>query len=594
MLLYLPLCVTSQNIFINPQSKKTTSLNGNWQYIIDPYETGYLSFHGEIYDQKNPNATSAYYNNYHAKDKLELVEYDFDKSSQIKVPSDWNTQKRELLYYEGTLWYKKSFDYILPSTQKLFLYFGAVNYKAEVYFNGAKLGIHEGGFTPFDFEITNLVRQKNNYIVVKIDNIRKKDAIPSTNTDWWNYGGITRDVLLVEEPATYIKDYSIQLQKNNPQLLECSIALNDTSKIKNITIKIPELNITKTIVAEKNTTFTIPVSAKIKYWSPNSPTLYKVIIETPYQKIVDNIGFRNIETSGPDILLNGKSIFLRGICLHEEINGRRATSNTDARLLLTYAKSLGCNYVRLAHYPHNENIIKLADEMGLLVWEEIPVYWTIDFNNPLVLEKAKNQLTSVINRDKNRAAVIIWSIANETPLSQARNAFLSSLITKAKQLDNTRLISAALLTRNENEIGIIDDKIGEPLDIISFNQYRGWYGGDLVTAPAAKWVTPYNKPVIVSEFGGDAKQGLHGTIKERWTEEYQEYLFQQNLLMIEKIPNIRGISPWILMDFRSPRRNLPNIQDGFNRKGLIFDKGVQKKAFFKLQKFYKKIKLQYE
>jgi beta-glucuronidase len=280
--------------------------------------------------------------------------------------------------------------------------------------------------------------------------------------------------------------------------------------------------------------------------------------------------------------------------MHEELNGRRANSKADAVTLLTYAKELGCNYVRLAHYPHNEYMLRMADKLGLMVWEEIPVYWTIDFNNKATFDNAKNQLTEVITRDKNRACVIIWSMANETPLSEARNSFLINLVKHTKTLDTTRLLSAALLTRGENGVGIIDDEIGEYLDIISFNQYRGWYGGDLKTAPDAKWTTPFNKPVVVSEFGGDAKQGLHGPKEERWNEEYQEYLYQQNLLMIEKIPNIRGISPWILTDFRSPRRNLPGIQDGFNRKGLISDKGNKKKAFYALQAFYKRIMLQFK
>jgi len=309
--------------------------------------------------------------------------------------------------------------------------------------------------------------------------------------------------------------------------------------------------------------------------------------------LIDNIGFRTIETKGADILLNGKSIYLRGISIHEEYKGRRATSEADAFALLTWAKELGCNYVRLAHYPHNEYMIRLADKMGLLVWEEIPVYWTIDFTNAATYANAKNQLTEVITRDKNRACIIIWSMANETNLSEARNSFLINLIKYTKTLDNSRLISAAQLTHSENGIGIIDDKVGEYVDIIAFNEYRGWYGGDLETAPDAKWNIFYKKPVVVSEFGGSAKQGLHGAKDERWTEEYQEYLYQQNLLMIEKIPNIRGMSPWILTDFRSPRRVLPGIQDGFNRKGLISDAGNKKKAFSVLQDFYKKMKLQY-
>ncbi|MBL0147145.1 MAG: family 16 glycosylhydrolase [Chitinophagaceae bacterium] len=595
MLVGLPLITFSQNTFVNTISKKTTSLNGSWNYIIDPYETGYYGFHGDVYDQTNPKATSAFYNNYHAKDKLELVEYDFDKSLQMKIPADWNTQSEKLFYYEGTVWFKKSFDYFLKKGKRLFVYFGAVNYKAEVYLNGTKLGVHEGGFTPFDFEVTGIVKEKNNYLIVKVDNKRLKQAVPTTNTDWWNYGGITRDVLLLEETDTYIKDYTIQLKKNERKIIEGSIQLSNALQPEKIVIKIPELNITKDVLldAAGNGNFEITVASTINYWSPEKPKLYNVIIESSYQTIKDEIGFRSIETRGADIVLNGKPIFLSGICMHEEINGRRANTEADAKKLLTWAKELGCNYVRLAHYPHNENMLKMADKMGLLVWEEIPVYWTIDFTNTSTLNNAKNQLTEVIRRDKNRASVIIWSVANETPLSKSRNEFLLNLINHAKALDNTRLISAALLTRGENGVEIIDDKIGEHLDIVSFNQYRGWYGGDLKTAPDAKWATPYCKPVIVSEFGGDAKQGLHGTINERWTEEYQEYLYKQNLLMIEKMPNIRGISPWILTDFRSPRRNLPNIQDGFNRKGLISDTEKKKKAFFVLQDFYKKIKTAY-
>jgi beta-glucuronidase len=276
-----------------------------------------------------------------------------------------------------------------------------------------------------------------------------------------------------------------------------------------------------------------------------------VFIKTNSQTIKDTIGFRTIETSGPDILLNGKSVFLKGISIHEESGrGGRGYSEADALRLLNWAKELGCNYVRLAHYPHNENMVRLADKMGILVWEEIPVYWTVDFTKDYVLENAKNQLTEVITRDKNRASVIIWSMANETPLSEARNQFLINLVKHSKTLDTTRLISAALLTRNEKGVGMIDDKIGEYLDIVAFNQYLGWYGGNLADAEKMKWTTPYNKPVVVSEFGGDAKQGLHGKRDERWTEEYQEYLYQQNLKMIEKMPNIRGLSPWILVDFR--------------------------------------------
>ena len=598
ILFILPFIGLSQDLLINTNNRNITTLNGTWHYIVDPYETGYYNYRYKPYDQLERISNSAFYNNYHTDNKMALVEYDFDKSPTLTVPGDWNSQKEKLFYYEGTVWYKRSFDYKLSKTSnRLFLYFGAINYKAEVYLNGAKLGIHEGGFTPFNFEITSIIKPKDNYLVVKVDNKRFKEAIPTINTDWWNYGGITRDVKLIEEPSTFIQNYTIQLKKGSKKTISGYFELNNASPNEKISIEIPELNINKTY--HTNTEGKVRYEfqlKKLEYWSPSSPKLYDVYIKTAYQTLKDEIGFRTIETNGPDILLNGKSIFLRGICIHEEnaMRGARAYNTTDALVALTSAKELGCNYVRLAHYPHNEYIVKLSDKLGIMVWEEIPVYWTVDFANKNVLQKAKNQLSEAISRDKNRASIIIWSMANETPVSKQRNVFLKELIQHTKRIDTTRLISAALEKHTINGVNIVDDEIGKYMDIVSFNQYTGWYGGSLENAPNAKWEIKFNKPVVISEFGGGALQGFHGTIKERWTEEYQEYLYHQNLKMIEKIPNIRGTSPWILYDFRSPKRVLPIIQDGWNRKGLISNHGIKKKAFFTVQSFYDKIIQQYK
>lgn len=581
----------AQNLISNISNRNTTSLNGVWNYIVDPYETGFYSFHHDQYDKQQKPSNSAFFNNYHAVNKQELVEYNFDKSPTINIPGDWNSQVPELKYYEGNIWFKKSFDYDLKAKKRLFVYFGAVNYKCDVYLNGKKLGTHEGGFTPFNFEITSFIKAKDNYLVLKVDNTRHKEDVPTINTDWWNYGGITRDITLIEEEDSFVEDYSIQLKKNNATLISGFIKINNLNSEQNaVTISIPELKINYKgkIGANGIADFEIPVK-KISYWSPGNPKLYDVTIDFNGQKLKDKIGFRTIATQNDKILLNGQPIFLRGISIHEEnAKGGRANSDEDALRLLNWAKELGCNYVRLAHYPHNENIIRMADKMGLMVWEEIPVYWTVEFTNKETYKNAENQLTAAITRDKNRASIIIWSMANETPVSDARNTFIKDLVTHTKSLDNTRLISAALLTHKVDGIGMIDDEIGQYLDIIAFNQYLGWYGGNLEDAEKTIWKTPYNKPVIVSEFGGGAKQGLHGEKNERWTEEYQEYLYIQNLKMIEKIPQLSGLSPWILVDFRSPKRLLPDIQDGYNRKGLISNDGVKKKAFFILQSWYSK------
>ncbi|MBP6759058.1 MAG: beta-glucuronidase [Flavobacterium sp.] len=593
VLLVFPLFGFSQELITNVPNRVTTSLNGEWNYIVDPYETGYYSFHRAAYDQQKGVQKAAYYSNYHAQNKQELVEYDFDKSPTIMIPGDWNSQKDNLFYYEGTVWFKKSFDYDVKENKRLFVYFGAVNYKAEVYLNGIKLGVHEGGFTPFNFEVSSIIKSKDNFLVVKVDNTRRKDAVPTLNTDWFNYGGITRDVLLIEEQKSYIQDYTIQLKKGEKNTISGFVKINNFDKnIEFVTVKIPELKINYKvkIAADGNAIFEI-TNKKIQYWSPESPKLYDVFVEFNNQILKDNIGFRTIETQDAKIVLNGKAVFLRGICIHEEnAKGGRANSEADAIRLLNWAKELGCNYVRLAHYPHNENIIRLADKIGLMVWEEIPVYWTVDFTSPETYKNAENQLVEMISRDKNRCSTIIWSMANETPISGARNIFINNLTAKARTLDNTRLISAALLTKSKDLNSYVDDVIAENLDIVAFNEYLGWYGGNLEDAEKIQWTSKYNKPVVVSEFGGDAKQGLHGEKNERWTEEFQEYLYIQNLKMIEKIPNISGLSPWILVDFRSPRRLLPGIQDGYNRKGLISNDGNKKKAFFVLKDFYEKYK----
>jgi beta-glucuronidase len=206
---------------------------------------------------------------------------------------------------------------------------------------------------------------------------------------------------------------------------------------------------------------------------------------------------------------------------------------------------------------------------------------------------AENQLNEMIARDHNRAALIIYSVANETPISDARNRFLRQLIHDAQSADSTRLVSAALQAKevaDGKHITIrINDPIGSDLDVIGNNEYIGWYVRRPEDADSIDWISEFDKPLIMSEFGGDALFGYHGDILTRWTEEYQENLYEHQIVMLKRISFLRGMTPWILKDFRSPRRVLPRFQDYFNRKGLVSDHGEKKKAFFVLQKFYQEL-----
>lgn len=331
-------------------------------------------------------------------------------------------------------------------------------------------------------------------------------------------------------------------------------------------------------------------------WSPENPKLYKIDLIFENKTLKDEIGFRIIETSGKKLFLNGKPIFLRGISIHEEKynRGGRANSIEDSKILLGWAKELGCNFVRLAHYPHNEHIIHEAEKMGIMVWSEIPVYWTISWENNNTFENAKSQLTNMIRRDINRANIIIWSIANETPKINERDKFLSKLSEHARYLDTTRLISMAMQPKRINGYHfILEDNMNEYVDIISINLYFGWYN-KINNFNKIILEIPYNKPIIISEFGGGAKYGYHGNKNQRWTEEFQKKVYINNLKIFKKIVGLVGICPWILKDFRSPRRVLNGIQDYYNMKGLISDKGEKKEAFFVMKEWYNKKKKEYK
>lgn len=569
----------------NVLGRNTTSLNGPWHYIVDVQEEGY-------YDYRMNPTRWGFFRNAKPQKPEDLIEYDFDKAETMEIPSDWNTRDQRLFFYEGTVWFMKRFNKPASAQggekRRTLLYFGAVNYDSHVYVNGHHVGHHIGGFTPFNFDVTDQLQEGENVVIVKVDNKRHAEDVPTQIFDWWNYGGITRDVLLVDVAETYVENFNLQLLSLEGRRLGFSVKLNKAEAGHKVTLSIPELKIKKDLVTNSEGTATTYMKAKPVLWSPATPKLYKVEVSLNGETISDEIGFRKIETRGKQILLNGEPIYLKGISIHEEkpYGGGRANSTEDAHTLLSWAKELGCNFVRLAHYPHNEYAVREAERMGILVWSEIPVYWTIAWKNFGTYQNAEAQLRDMIARDHNRANVIIWSIANETPHSPERDQFLGRLATYARSQDSTRLISMAMeVTGASNYHNRLQDNMNKYVDVVSFNQYIGWYR-DVNDAPKMTWEIPYNKPVIISEFGGGAKAGYHGEQNQRWTEEFQENLYRQNCAMLDKIEGLAGTTPWILKDFRSPRRVLTGIQDYYNRKGLFSDDGQKKKAFYVLKEWY--------
>jgi len=600
----------------DPRSSPHESLNGRWQAVIDPYGRGGLG--GAAPRDVEPQSPA------------DLAEFSFENGLTLKVPGDWNTQDPRLVFYQGVVWYKRRFAVEPHAGERSYLYFGAANYKASVYVNGVLVGGHEGGFTPFDFDVTKLLHRGENLLVVKVDNRRTPKDIPTPTTDWQNYGGLTRDVLLVHVPETHISAFELRLRGEPGDQLVGFVQLAGSVLPAPVSVEVPGLGISFEAMSDRQGRVPLHFAARPERWSPASPRLYRVVISTRGQRLEDEIGFRTLAVRGSEILLNGAPIFLRGISIHDETldGGGRAHSRSQAQATLGLAKELGCNFVRLAHYPHPDAMARVADHLGLLVWAEIPVYWAVAFDDPGTLRLAKRMFSELIARDRNRASVVLWSLGNETPPSAARDHFFAELARHVRAEDPSRLLTAALVTgrealqplmlesylpavfgwRRETWRFPIEDNLGQIVDVPAVNEYFGWYysGAVGLATPLGsrrarrimlenmdriRFVTSLGKPLIVSEFGAGAKLGLRAAPGELrvYSEDYQAEVYRRQLAMLSHQPSVRGISPWVLKDFRSPLRLYQGVQDYWNRKGLVSETGQRKLAFRVLQSRYREL-----
>ncbi|WP_163195222.1 glycoside hydrolase family 2 protein [Clostridium thermarum] len=546
-------------------------LNGYWNFLIDPYDT---FLRAEWFKEKSKD-----------KEGRELpCDYSFDDWERVYVPACWNMADDKYFYYEGTAVYTRKFKYLKKSEDRVFLKFGAVNYQCRIFLNKEFIAYHKGGSTPFYIEVTDRLLEENRIHVV-VNNIRRRESIPTDNRDWFNYGGIYRDVELIRLPQTFIKTFRANvIDGTNLQKIKISVEVDGNNLNGKALLTIPDLAVKKEFNVN-NGRGEIELKVQLEPWSPDNPTLYTVQVQYGDDFVMDKVGFREISVKGTEIYLNGQSIYLKGICCHEDsIENGKALSEEEIIENIKLAKELNCNFMRLAHYPHSEKITEAADQFGIMLWEEIAVNWAVDFDNSATLEDAKNQLCELMIRDYNRASVIIWSIGNENIDTDARLVFMKELVDTVKNMDDTRLVSAGCLI--DAEKNIISDRLIQYLDIIGINEYYGWYNGNFNLLIEAFRNSRPNRPVILAEFGAEALSGHMGTIDEFFTEDCQADVYRKQLIIIKDVPYIRGISPWILYDFRSPRRT-NQYQKGYNLKGLLSaDKKYKKLAYYILKKFY--------
>lgn len=550
--------------------RKKNLLNGEWQFAVDQYDTCLRQqWFREKYLDENGYTLP--------------LDYSFDEWQVMHLPCCWNTVDEKYMLYDGSMVFTRKFSYCKEEEETVVLKIGAANYLCRVFLNGSYVGMHRGGSTPGYFDITDTLKSENRIILV-IDSTRRETQVPTENTDWFNYGGVYRDIELIYLPKVYIKNFRIALVSDGTfSKLQAEVELS-APLAGEAELCIEELGI-KSHISITGGTGTLLIDAKPELWSPETPRLYEVKVSCMEDFVCDKVGFREIKVGQGEIFLNGKPIFLRGISCHEEsVENGKALTDAERTENILLAKQLGCNFMRIAHYPHDERMARLADELGMLLWEEIPVYWAIRFEREKTYEDAQNQLRELMKRDWNRASVIVWSVGNENADTDERLKFMGSLAECAHREGGNRLVSAACLV--DSEKNVIADRLVEYLDVIGINEYCGWYTPDFKKLPQLMANSKPQKPVIITEFGADALEGHHGTITDKGTEECQAYVYERQIATLREIDYIKGMTPWILYDFRCPRRT-SYIQKYYNRKGLCSaDKKYKKMAFYVLQRFY--------
>jgi beta-glucuronidase len=549
--------------------RRLESLDGVWRFTPDLFEEG-MRQHWYRLDGGARARTAPW-------------DGDPDSGYAMPVPSCWNLARAEWRHFEGSAWYSRRFAYRpRDKGERVFVRIGAANYDTKVFLNGRFLGNHVGGSTPFFVELTGQLVARNR-LDLCVNNARSATRVPMHHFDWFNYGGVYREVALLRVPGVFIRDLVVQLA---PDGILVSAELSDRTESGTGSFRVPELGIAAELRFRKGQARKL-LRAEPELWSPARPKLYDVTLSYGADRVADRIGFRRVETRGHEILLNGAAIKLRGICVHEDdLTLGKTTNEADLRRRFRHARELGCNFLRLTHYPHHELAAKLADELGFLLWEEIPVYWAIAFDDKRTYRDAENQLLELIKRDRNRASVILWSVGNENADTDARLRFMARLARTARRHDPTRLVSAACLVNKKEKR--IEDRLTDELDVIGINEYYGWYDPNPSDLIAIGRNSRIGKPVVITETGAEAPAGRRGHRDELFTEDKMVAFYRAQVAAVARCGWIAGMSPWLLYDFRSERRQ-NSQQRGFNRKGLIAaDKRRKKRAFAVLRDFYRR------
>jgi len=515
---------------------------------------------------------------------------------QVHVPGCWNRYADRYDFYEGVAWFVREFEVeTLPPEQVAMLSFGGVNYIADVYLNGQHVGTHEGGYTAFVLDVSGAIRQGKNRLAVRVDNRHLKIRLPAV-LGWYNYGGIHRDVSLTITPCVQIRNVRITARPTGDGA-DGSVSINTTPRDNTLTVAARICNAAGDCVwqAERDNRaeWALPFAFEKAYpWSPETPNLYTCTVEIRNgNTILDQhgctFGIRSLGTSDQQILLNGVSTTLRGICyLYDHPLTGVAFDPQVVRRDLDDLHALGVNCLR-SHFPVTDAFLDECDNRGMMLWLEVPIYCVAPpsedtgsvFAEDSVQALALQMLREMVEQAANHPSVILWSVGNECNTDHPESlAFFKACVGQVRALDDTRLISYAALYGG---VGCVTDLV----DIIGINEYWGWYDRisfDGSTEGAA--VLPIElpeleaclaeqsklgKPLLLTEFGADAVPLYLSSSCELWSENYQAELLGTQFGVAARFPAVCGTFPFLYADYRDPSKPINNYWHGINYKGIV-------------------------
>lgn len=561
----------------NTQSRICVSLDGLWKFALIPYGTSY-----------NPEVPLTYWR-------------------PMPVPSAYNDiyEGREIRDHVGEVVYERQVELPLyKDGYRLHLYFGSVTHTCRVYWNGACIGGHKGGFLPFELDISDAFLKEGNRLTVVADNIVDHSTLPCgtmqvrkypglrekvcdfPNFDYFNYAGIMRPVVLYAVPETHVKNISVQGRADGTFSYEVEVQGAGDVRVQVIKDGV--------VLWQGNETTGEGKLDKVTCWCPETPALYELEVTVMAENGVEDVyterfGFRTVEVKDCTLLLNGKPVYLKGFGKHEDspVLGRGfslAYSVKDVSLM----QWMGSNSFRTSHYPYSEEMMRLCDEMGILVIDETPAVgmhttftatgMRVDVTSPTwqTLQTAEHHeqvIKEMIERDKNHPSVIMWSVANE-PASEEAGAYeyFAPLFDLARRLDPQHR-PVTFVTHSEATVETCE--VAPLCDVLMLNRYYGWYSeeGDLEAAKAIlsdeldRYHAQYpDKPIMLGEFGADAVAGLHDSTPLMFSEEFQRELIAAYCQVLDEKEYVCGEHVWNFADFATAEA-VKRVQG--NKKGVF-------------------------